>query len=142
MEAETKSTVTALIYADGGSRGNPGPAGCGVSITNLETGEKIGEISQFLGHVTNNVAEYTGLVLGLEKVLDLGIDSVEARMDSELVVKQIKGEYRVKNENLKPLYTKAIQLKGRFKKFAISHVRREQNKEADRLANQAMDRGA
>ncbi len=138
---EDKSTVTALIYADGGSRGNPGPAGCGVVITDLATGQSLANISEFLGHVTNNVAEYTGLVLGLEKVLALGIDSVEARMDSELVVKQIKGEYRVKNENLKPLYTKAIQLKGRFKKFAISHVRREQNKDADRLANQAMDRG-
>ena len=142
-ESQEKSgQVTALIYADGGSRGNPGPAGCGVVITNQATGEVLGNISHFLGNTTNNVAEYTGLVMGLEKVLDLGIDHVEARMDSELVVKQIKGEYRVKNENLKPLYAKAVALKGKFKKFAISHVRREQNKEADRLANQAMDRGA
>ncbi|HND08105.1 MAG TPA: ribonuclease HI family protein, partial [Candidatus Obscuribacter sp.] len=78
---------------------------------------------------------------GPEQVLALGIDDVEVRMDSELVVKQIKGEYRVKNENLKPLYQQATKLKGQFKKFAISHVRREQNKDADRLANQAMDRG-
>ncbi|MBN8661661.1 MAG: ribonuclease HI family protein [Candidatus Obscuribacter phosphatis] len=131
-----------LIYADGGSRGNPGPAGCGVVLSNAATGENLENISHFLGTATNNVAEYTGLVLGLEKALALGIPEVEVRMDSELVVKQIKGEYRVKNENLKPLYLKATALKSKFKKFAISHVRREQNKEADRLANQAMDRGA
>jgi len=141
MNESTGKANAALVYADGGSRGNPGPAGCGVVISDRETGENIGNISKFLGHTTNNVAEYTGLVLGLEQVLALGIDDVEVRMDSELVVKQIKGEYRVKNENLKPLYQQATKLNGQFKKFAIAHVRREQNKDADRLANQAMDRG-
>lgn len=140
-ETKDKSAVTALIYADGGSRGNPGPAGCGVVISNLETGEALADISEFLGNATNNVAEYTGLLLGLEKVLALGISQVEVRMDSELVVKQIKGEYRVKNENLKPLFIKCTDLRRRFTKFGIAHVRREQNKDADRLANLAMDRG-
>lgn len=129
----------AIIYTDGGSRGNPGPAGIGAVIT--KDGQPVASISEFLGTTTNNVAEYTALIRSLEKSLECGIQKVEVRTDSELMVKQMNGEYRVKNEGLKPLFLKAQTLKNRFASFVIVHVRREQNKEADRLANLAMDLG-
>jgi ribonuclease HI len=129
----------AIIYTDGGSRGNPGPAGIGAVITH--DGKAVASISEFLGVTTNNVAEYTALIRALEKSLEHGIQKVEVRTDSELMVRQMNGEYRVKNEGLKPLFLKAQALKNRFASFVIVHVRREQNKEADRLANQAMDLG-
>jgi ribonuclease HI len=128
----------AKIFADGGSRGNPGPAGCGAVIT--VDGQLVGSVSHFLGTATNNVAEYTGLVLGLEKAHELGIRHVEVFMDSELVVRQMMGQYRVKNEGLIPLFTKARKLASTFASFEIGHVRREYNREADLLANQAMDK--
>lgn len=127
----------AKIFADGGSRGNPGPAGAGAVIS--IDGETVCSLSKFLGSTTNNVAEYNGLILGLEKARELGLEHVEAAMDSELVVKQMNGEYRVKNEKLVPLFIKARQLASGFASFKIVHVRREHNKVADRLANQAMD---
>jgi len=127
----------AVIYVDGGSRGNPGPAGAGAVIK--VDNEIEATISKFLGTATNNVAEYTGLVLALEKAFDLGIKQVDVYMDSELVVKQMKGIYRVKNEKLIPLFVKARALASKFPSFKISHVRREHNTVADRLANEAMD---
>ncbi|PWU01948.1 MAG: ribonuclease H [Candidatus Melainabacteria bacterium] len=127
----------AKIFADGGSRGNPGPAGAG-AVINVGS-ETVASLSQFLGHTTNNVAEYTGLLLGLEKASELGFKHVEVAMDSELVVKQMKGEYRVKNEKLLPLFEKARRLAATFASFKIVHVKREYNRAADRLANQAMD---
>ena len=127
----------AEIYADGGSRGNPGPSGAGAIIT--IDGKTQATISSFVGHTTNNVAEYTGLVLALEKAVELGIDDVHVFMDSELVVKQMLGIYRVKNEKLLPLFVKARGLVSKLSSFSISHVRRENNKIADQLANQAMD---
>ncbi len=132
-------TKGAVIHADGGSRGNPGPAGAGAVITCQ--GETQAEISKFLGHATNNVAEYTSLVLALEKALHLGFEQVHVYMDSELIVKQMTGLYRVKNENLLPLFVKAKKLSSQFASFNISHIRRENNKTADRLANEAMDKG-
>lgn len=134
------SSDTVVIYADGGSRGNPGPSGCGAVI--IEDGRTLCEISQFLGHATNNIAEWTGLLLALEKAREMGLRSIEVRMDSELVVKQMRGQYRVKNEKLIPLYQKARKLSLEFPAFAIVHVRREENQIADRLANMAMDAGA
>lgn len=131
------SKGVAKIFADGGSRGNPGPAGAG-AVINID-GETVCSLSKFLGSTTNNVAEYNGLILGLEKARELGLEHVEAAMDSELVVKQMNGEYRVKNEKLVPLFIKARQLASGFASFKIVHVRREHNKVADRLANQAMD---
>ncbi len=128
----------AVIYADGGSRGNPGPAAAGAVIT--IDGEVKATISKFLGNTTNNVAEYTGLVLALEKALELGITQVHVYLDSELVVKQMKGLYRVKNEKLLPLFMKAKALSAKFSSFKIGHVRREHNKIADALANEAMDK--
>jgi ribonuclease HI len=127
----------AKIFADGGSRGNPGPAGAG-AVINVND-ETVSSVSKFLGHATNNVAEYTALILGLEKATELGFEHVEVAMDSELVVKQMKGEYRVKNEKLLPLFTKARKLASTFASFKIAHIRREYNRAADQLANQAMD---
>ena len=137
---QTAAIEPVIIYADGGSRGNPGPAGSGAVL--LQGGKIICEVSKFLGTATNNVAEYTGLVSALEKAVVMGVQDVEVRMDSELVVRQMTGQYRVKNEGLRPLFIKAQQLSRNFHSFKIVHVRREMNKEADRLANQAMDRGA
>jgi ribonuclease HI len=127
----------ATIFADGGSRGNPGPAGCGAVI--LVGEEQLATVSEYLGVATNNVAEYKGLVFALEKALSLGISEVEVFMDSELVVKQMKGLYKVKNAGLIPLFMKAQRLRSDFSKFDINHVRREHNKIADSLANKAMD---
>ena len=104
-------------------------------------GKTVAEVSDFIGIATNNVAEYTGLVKILERAQALGYKQVEVRMDSELVVKQMLGAYRVKNEGLIPLFTRAKALSMRFLTFKIVHVRREANKEADRLANLAMDQG-
>ena len=127
----------AEIYADGGSRGNPGPSGAGAIIT--VDGETKATVSRYLGNTTNNVAEYTGLVLALEKAHDLHIQQVHVYMDSELVVKQMTGIYRVKDAKLQPLFVKARGLADNFASFNISHVRREKNSIADQLANQAMD---
>lgn len=132
----------AVIFADGGSRGNPGPSGSGAVIkANDENGEILANLSKYVGITTNNVAEYTGLLIGLTKAVEMGVAEVEVRMDSELIVKQMKGIYRVKNEKLIPLFQEAVKLSRQFKRFNIEHVRREYNKEADRLANEAMDRG-
>ncbi len=130
----------AVIYADGGSRGNPGPAGSG-AVLSVDS-KPIEEMHKFLGIATNNVAEYTGLIIGLEKAVDLGFQHVEVRMDSELIVRQMMGQYRVKNPGLIPLFMKARKLADKFTEFRIVHVPRELNKHADRLANQAMDLGS
>lgn len=130
-----------VCYADGGSRGNPGPAGIGAVLLDSE-GKTVAIVSDTIGVATNNVAEYTALTRILEKALQMGYTEIEVRMDSELVVKQMRGLYRVKNEGLMPLYAQAQHLSRRFKSFAINHVRRELNKEADRLANLAMDKSA
>lgn len=129
-----------VIHTDGAARGNPGPAGIGALIRR-EDGQVLAEISRFLGHATNNVAEYTALIIALEKAAALGATEVEVFTDSELMVKQIHGEYRVKNEGLKPLYQKVQELAAGFRSFDITHVAREKNKEADRLANRGIDEG-
>ena len=129
-----------IIHSDGGARGNPGPAGIGVVI-NDEKGKLVAEISLFLGVSTNNQAEYRALIAGLEKAVELGADSVDCYLDSELVVKQINHEYKVKNKELAPLFLKVYNLLTKFKSYNFRHVPREQNKEADCLANEAMDRG-
>jgi ribonuclease HI len=127
-----------IIYADGGSRGNPGHAGIGVAIFD-ENNNPVKEISRYIGSQTNNVAEYYALVRALEEAFELGAKSVEIYMDSELVVKQIKGEYQVKSEGLKPLYIIAMAYLKKIGSYSISHVKRNGNKVADRLANEAMD---
>jgi ribonuclease HI len=127
-------------YCDGGSRGNPGPAGYGVYIQG-SSGEVLGELSQFLGKRTNNFAEYSGLLAALEFALAHGYRSLRVVSDSELMVKQMKGQYRVNSVELKPLFEEARRRVARLDHFQIQHVLREKNRHADRLANLAMDRG-
>ena len=131
--------MQALIHIDGGARGNPGPAAAGVCITTPDGSEALHEAGYWLGELTNNEAEYQGLLHALKAASQLGFESVAIRSDSELMVKQIKGEYRVKAANLKPLFAEARKLLGGFPAWGIEHVRREKNKRADQLANLAMD---
>jgi len=129
-----------IIYTDGGARGNPGPAGIGVVIFN-EDQELIEEHSDFLGIATNNQAEYKAVILALKKAQALGAEELHFYLDSELVVRQLRGEYKVKNKDLASLFLEIHNLSINFKKISYTHVRRELNEEADRLANEAMDRG-
>jgi probable phosphoglycerate mutase len=130
-----------IAYTDGGSRGNPGPAGYGVRIEDGK-GQLVEELYESLGTATNNVAEYRGLLAALRWARDHGITTLRVRSDSELLVKQMKGIYRVKNPGLQPLYQEAQQLARQIGRVTFEHVRREQNAEADRLANKAMDEAA
>jgi probable phosphoglycerate mutase len=133
--------VRVAIEADGGSRGNPGPAGYGAVVIS-ENGEVLVERAAGIGSATNNVAEYSGLIAGLQAALDLGATHVDVRMDSKLVVEQVSGRWQVKNEGLRPLAREATQLLGRFDSFTATWIPREKNKYADRLANEAMDAAA
>jgi ribonuclease HI len=128
-------------YIDGGSRGNPGPAGFGVQIVDAD-GAVIAELHGALDDTTNNVAEYNGLLAALAWALDHGQTALHIRSDSELLVKQLRGEYRVKHPGLQLLYQDARALIGRIGRVTFEHVRREFNKDADRLANLAMDEAA
>jgi ribonuclease HI len=125
------------IFSDGGARGNPGPAGIGVVIK--ENGKTIRELKKYIGETTNNQAEYQALLLGLEEVNKIGVQEVECFLDSELVVKQLKGEYKVKNQDLAVVFAKVKKLLPNFKKCSFTHIRREKNSEADKLANEAID---
>ena len=127
----------AVLRTDGGSRGNPGPAGAGFVIE--VRGDVICRGGRYLGAVTNNIAEYEALIWGLENVSALGYSDVAVFADSELLVKQLNGQYRVKNEGLKPLFVRATVLLRGFSRTKISHVRREFNAAADAMANDAMD---
>ncbi len=138
--AQTASAGWITAFCDGGSRGNPGPSGFGVHIED-ETGKTLGELSEFLGKQTNNYAEYSGLLAALEFALREGHPRLRVVADSELMVKQIKGQYRVNSPDLRPLYDEAKRRIARLEKFRIEHVLRGKNKNADRLANLAMDRG-
>lgn len=129
-----------IIYTDGGSRGNPGPAGAGAIIYD-ENHKVIAEISEFLGTTTNNQAEYRAILAGIKKAVALQASEVEFYLDSELAVKQLNREYKVKNKDLAPLFLAVYNLTLSFKKISFTHIPREQNTEADRLANEAMDRG-
>jgi ribonuclease HI len=126
------------MFADGGSRGNPGPAASGAVLFD-EGGMVLREVGTYLGVATNNVAEWTGLVTGLEAALELGVDDLSVRLDSELVVKQISGAYRVKHEGLIPLHAKAKMLLRKFARVDVQHVRRKENAAADALVNQVLD---
>ncbi|OGX00329.1 MAG: hypothetical protein A3I73_03115 [Omnitrophica bacterium RIFCSPLOWO2_02_FULL_45_16] len=126
------------IYIDGGSRGNPGPAGIGVVILD-ERGKKIKDIAKYIGETTNNIAEYNALLYGLEEALIIRADEILINMDSELVAKQLSGDYRVKDSNIKPLFERALNMLKSFKGFEIKHIKREKNKEADKLVNKAIN---
>ena len=127
-----------VLYADGAARGNPGPAAIGFVLYD-PSGEPVAEVGGVLGETTNNVAEYQALIAGLQLALDRGVTSIEVRLDSLLLVKQVMGEYRVKATHLKPLHREAVKLMTRFEDASIGHVRREFNKVADALANEALD---
>lgn len=129
-----------VAYCDGGSRGNPGPSGYGVSIED-GAGHPVADLSEFLGVKTNNFAEYSGLLAALEYALSHGYPRLRVVADSELMVKQMKGQYQVKSPDLRPLWEEAKRRAARLESFEIQHVLRGKNKRADALANQAMDRG-
>ena len=126
------------IYTDGAARGNPGPAAAGAIIRD-EHNKIIAQVSHRIGFATNNQAEYIAIVMALEEALKLGATNVNLKSDSELVVKQLGGRYRVKNVALKPLYQKVIKLSSSLESFKINHIPRGQNEEADKLANRALD---
>ena len=128
----------ATIFTDGAARGNPGPASIGIIIKN-EQGKLLASVSQCIGTTTNNQAEYMAIITALEKAISLGVRQVDLYSDSELVVRQINGRYRVKNAALKTLYQRAKQLQASLEGFTITHIPRQQNAEADSLANRALD---
>jgi ribonuclease HI len=130
-----------IIFTDGGARGNPGPAGIGAAIYDKDK-ILVAELSEYLGVATNNQAEYKALIAALKKAAAMEAQEIECYLDSELVVKQLNREYKVKNKDLAPLFLEIHNLSLNFKNISYTHVPREQNKEADRLANEAMDRGA
>lgn len=132
-------TDRVIVEADGGSRGNPGPAGYGAVVRDAVSGEVLAERRDSLGRTTNNVAEYRGLIAGLRAAAELGATSVAVRMDSKLVVEQMSGRWQVKHEGLRPLAREAVALRDGFAKVTFEWIPRERNKHADRLANEAMD---
>ena len=127
-----------VIYADGASRGNPGPSAIGATIKD-EQGRLLTSISQRIGITTNNQAEYRAIIAALQEAIRLGARQVDIKLDSELVVRQISGKYRVKKAALKPLHQQVKQLTDKLEGFTISHIPRQQNIEADNLANKALD---
>ncbi|HHW18592.1 MAG TPA: ribonuclease HI family protein [Firmicutes bacterium] len=126
-----------VVFFDGASRGNPGPASCSAVVRVEGLPER--EVAAFLGTTTNNVAEYCGLLLGLYEARELGADEVAIFSDSNLCVQQLKGEYKVQSPNLIPLYQKVLSLLKKFSRWEISHVPREENKRADSLSNRILD---
>jgi ribonuclease HI len=137
---DTPPTQYLIAHSDGGARGNPGPAGYGVVIQD-QSGKKVTHLSEYLGHQTNNFAEYQGLIAALEYAIQHGPKALKLISDSELLVRQIKGIYKVKNPTLKDLHGRAKELIAQLEWFSIGHALREHNQEADRLANEAMDKG-
>jgi ribonuclease HI len=135
---ETKLAAAHRINIDGGSRGNPGPAAYGVVIQD-PSGKAVARLKKYIGRSTNNVAEYYGLIAALDYAQSHGIRAVRIESDSELLVKQMRGQYKVKSAELRPLHERARKMAQTFESFRIDHVFREQNREADALANEALD---
>jgi ribonuclease HI len=133
--------VKATLHTDGGARGNPGPAGIGAVLYDDQRNE-IAHVSESLGVTTNNVAEYKALIAGLERALELGVTEIDVKCDSQLVVSQVSGEWKIKSDQLRSLAAKAERLLYKFERRSLSHVRRADNARADALANQAMDAAA
>ena len=139
-ESPRKAVPAHTAHIDGGARGNPGPSGYGVVIHD-PSGIKVAELSEYLGHHTNNYAEYQGLLAVLRYAVEHGVKALKVISDSELMVRQMKGIYKVKHPELRKLYEQAQPLVRKLDHFEIGHAMREQNVDADRLANEAMDRG-
>jgi ribonuclease H / adenosylcobalamin/alpha-ribazole phosphatase len=133
--------MRATLYADGAARGNPGPAGAGALLLD-ERGDVLAELTRSLGRATNNVAEYSALVLGLEEALRRGIDEIDVRMDSLLVIRQMEGKWRIRHPGLRPLALQAGALLARFRERTLRHIPREENGRADLLSNRAIDEAA
>jgi ribonuclease HI len=131
--------VKLVVHVDGGARGNPGPAAAAAVVSDPADGTVLDEATELLGETTNNVAEYRGLLLGLQRARSLGADEVEVYNDSELVAKQLNGEYKVKHEAMKPLHAAALEALAGFRRWSIRSVPRAQNADADALVNQALD---
>ena len=129
---------TVRVYSDGAARGNPGPAGAGAVLTDA-AGNVIARLGRYLGRQTNNVAEYEGLLLGLKHARELGYREVEVRADSQLLIRQLKGEYAVRHSGLKPLHAEALRLLHGFDRYDLQHVPREENALADEMSNRAID---
>jgi len=137
-EAKPAAAAAYRINIDGGSRGNPGPAAYGVVIRDGR-GEIAAKLKKYIGRMTNNVAEYYGLIAALDYAESHGVRAIRIESDSELLVKQMRGQYKVKSEDLRPLFERALKMSKTFETFRIEHVYREQNREADALANEALD---
>ncbi len=135
---EAAPAARTRLYTDGAARGNPGPAGAGAVIVSPQ-GHIVAKIGKFLGENTNNYAEYMGLILGLKRAKAMGIKALDVFADSELLVRQLNGEYQVKAENLRPLFEEARQLLAGFPEVTLRHVRREENQAADEMSNRAID---
>ena len=136
-----QNPLLVIINIDGGARGNPGPAGAGVVIRTADDNTTIHASGKFLGKATNNIAEYSALLAGMEAAAKLNATELEILSDSELLVKQMNGEYRVKNEGLRPLFERANVLIGQFNSCTIKHIGREENTVADGLVNRAINLG-
>jgi broad specificity phosphatase PhoE/ribonuclease HI len=140
--SRTKGALSVIVEADGGSRGNPGPAGYGTVVWSADRGAVLAESKQAIGLATNNVAEYRGLIAGLEEAAKLGATDVEVLMDSKLVVEQMSGRWKVKHPDIAPLHEQATALSTRFGRITYTWIPRAKNSHADRLANEAMDAAA
>jgi ribonuclease HI len=136
--AEAEAAVKLVVNVDGGARGNPGPAAIAAVVQDAEGGV-LEERGEAIGRATNNVAEYRALLLGIERAAALGAEEVELVGDSELIVKQVKGEYKVKDATMRELHAEVKEALRGFERWSIRHVRRERNAEADRLVNEALD---
>ncbi len=132
--------ATWTVFTDGASRGNPGPSSIGAVVYD-SAGKEVHTVSRRLGRATNNEAEYQAVIAGLEAALGLGGGSVDLRMDSQLIVRQLEFRYRVRNARLRPFFERVVELRRQFESFKVTHVPREQNKRADQLANLALDSG-
>jgi probable phosphoglycerate mutase len=130
--------VEVIVTTDGGARGNPGPAGIGAAVQS-KSGRVLAEVSEAIGHATNNVAEYTAVVRGLERAAELGARRVRLRADSLLLVEQLNGVYKVKNPTLQRLHAEVREIARSFERVTFEHIPRERNKRADRLVNEAID---
>jgi ribonuclease HI len=139
VDAPKTTPEDAILWTDGAARGNPGPAGIGMVLKTL-AGDVVFADGEFIGNTTNNVAEYKALLLGLERALQRGVRRIEVRADSELLIKQLRGQYRMRSEHLRPLYENAMELLRKFEASRLVHVPRKQNAEADHFANQGIDK--
>ena len=136
--AATSGTKVVQVFSDGAARGNPGPAGAGAVVLDAQ-GHVLARRGRFLGNATNNVAEYKGLLLGLEAARELGARVVQVRADSQLLIRQLQGKYQVKHAGLKPLHAEALRLLNQFERHSLQHVPREENALADEMSNRAID---